>query len=279
MRVTGLPNSIHRRWWLGLCVAAVLTTAPLAPAAIDIKINYDLLRVRYDPGTNSLTLTDTANSTANAFLQNTVTNSIVPGTLATSTSTGFEMALETTISNPAGLDNLSMAGDYAGADALRTLANPSLAADVANASNGPDADGFVWDLPKQQLTISGILTTIPGNDSILLNPLGPGAWTYVGELGAFVIPPGQRDLYQNGTLAILQLSLNSFTDGTAIFSTNADELFADAAAHNGFGADSAQLQLTVNAIPAPDAMLLGVLGMVLVTRGSWWSRVRHPSLS
>lgn len=247
---------------LGLLAAL----APAADAAINVKINYDLLDVSYSSG--SLVLGNNNNSIANAFLVDTTTNTVVPGSLATTGGSAFDMAIAGAVVNPAGTNNISMSGLYRGTDTTTTLANPSLMADMASKATGGDADGVVWDLAKKELTISGVLSVSGLNDSILLNPV-LGNFVYTGSIGSFTVLAADRGAYDQGVFAIIQLSLTSFGNLTTITSANADALFADADVNGGFSADSAQVQLTVEPIPAPGAALLCLVGLSLLTR---WRR-------
>ena len=77
-----------------------------------------------------------------------------------------------------------------------------------------------------------------------------------------------RGEYQTGILAILEITLGTFADGTSTAGLNADQLFAQALLHGGFNSTDSQLQL--NVIPEPTAALLGVLGL----SGLAWLRRR-----
>jgi hypothetical protein len=248
---------------IGSVFAAVAALAPAGYAAINVKVNYDLLDVSYSAG--SLSLGDNANSIANAFLLDTSTSSMVPGSQAMILGSTLDVSIATTVVNPAGNDNISVAGLYRGADVNSTLANPSLMADVSNNAAGGDADGLVWDPASRMLTIVTLLSASGANDSILLNPL-VGNFLYQGQVGSFTVPAADRGLYDQGVLTVIQFALASFGDASPIASADADALFADADLHGGFSAHSAQVQITVLPIPEPGTALLALASLSILGR-------------
>lgn len=256
-------------------VAGLVLAAPL-PAGQTVHIDYASLDVSYNAITGVLSVVDNPGSSAFAKILDgggTAVDSADIYNAAITPPPTFDVDLSATVVNPAGFDNISLTGGtLLGTDTLTLLASPSIAADAVNTAFGADADGITY--AGGVLTIHGKLSTILGNASILLNPAAPLAWTYKGEDDTLTGPGSDtvadqitvtnpsRDEYDAGTLYVLQISLYDYGDGTTITAANADDLFADAAFHEGFSATGGDMKIDV--IPAPAAVLLGLMGLGLV---------------
>ncbi len=247
-------------------VALLLT--PLATAQ-NVEINYQNLNLGFhQPGNlNELVLSQRDNSIASAFLKNGVGVTLDSADIFNITAgQWFDLFFSGAVVNGAGVDDISIDGLYNVTDNVTTLAAPSVAAEFQNANLLGDLDGVTYG--SGILRIEGVINAVPGNDSILVNP--SPEWVYTG--GAVGTAPGQDGVadqmtidsvarlnYQNGILAVLEVSLTQFADGTSTAGLNADELFAQALLHGGFTSTDAQVQFTV--IPVPGAALLGAIGL------------------
>ena len=255
-------------------VVGLVLAAPL-PAGQTVHVDYASLDVSYDHTTDVLSVVDNIASVAYAKILDgggTAVDSADIYNMAAMPGT-FDVDLSATVVNPAGLDNISLTGGtLVGTDTSTSLALPSIAADAVNTPFGADADGITYS--GGVLTIHGKLSTITGNASILLNPAGPGDWTYTGADDAatgpgtdgvadqITVTDPPRDEYDAGTMYVLQISLYQYNNGTTITASTADELFAGADCNEGFSATGGDMKIDI--IPAPAAVLLGLMGLGLV---------------
>lgn len=252
-----------------LVVVGLATASTLAGPSIEI--NYQNLDLSFDPNRAApLSVTQRGNSIASAFIKNGQGNIIDAADIFNILPNHwFNLQFDAMVSNGAGMNDISVAGDLLATDTATTLANPSIAAAFQSANITGDADGVSFGTTggSSVLRIEGIIGRAGAWDSILANPTPD--WVYSG--GAVGNIPGidgvadqltvdgqQRPNYGAGVLAVLEIDLNQFNDGTSTEGLTADELFAQALLHGGFSSESAQLQLTL--IPAPGAALLGVIG-------------------
>lgn len=251
-----------------VAVAALLT--PPASADLRVEIDYQNLSLSYDTLGN-LTVDHRTNSIASGELK---TNGTTLDTADIFNILGpsFGLSFAATVTDGPGLNDIGINGLFKATDAVTTLAAPSIMADFANANLTGDLDGVSFG--NGVLRIEGRILTSGANSSILVNPT-PGDWVYHG--GPVGNPPGldgiadqftigslARDAYDTGILAVLEVNLIRYGDGTLIGAVDADTLFATALAHNGFASDSAQVQLTV--VPVPGAALLGIFGLGVIAR-------------
>ena len=252
--------------------AVMLLLAPLASAQ-SIEINYQNLNLGFHrpSAPNSLVVMQRNNSIASAFLKN-GNGTVVDGAdiFNIAANQWFDLLFNATVTNGAGLNDISLNGNFTATDNVTSSSDPSIDAVFHNANLLGDLDGISYG--NGILRIEGVIGVAPGNDSILANPTPD--WVYQG--GANGTPAGAdgvvnqmtigsdiRTNYTTGILAVLEVSLTRFVDGTSAAGLDADGLFAQALLHQGFVSTSAQLQLTV--IPEPAAALLGVLGLVGVS--------------
>ena len=249
--------------------------ASLAAAGPYVEVDYHNLDVVFDTA-GVLSVTHNAGSDASAYVisgSTVLDRADIYNGLAGLGS--FEFAFGGTVINPGGIDDITIAnGLYQATDTLHTIATgPSLEADFWNANVTGDPDGVSFGFGV--LRIEGFMHTVLGNDSILLNPAA-GDWVYVGKEDNIVgpgldgvadtitIPAADRPVYDRGILAVLEIALTQFADGTSTAGYDADGLFAAALSHGGFTSSSSQVQVTV--VPVPGAALLGVIGLSLVGR-------------
>ncbi|GMU23777.1 MAG: hypothetical protein AMXMBFR13_38550 [Phycisphaerae bacterium] len=243
-------KGLKMRYRLAVVLSGLWLT--VAHGATVMTVNYDLLTAVYNPFSGQLTLSENEQSSQLAFLWDTVTNNTIPGTLVLSDSDGFSLAVEAVISNPPGGDNLELTGSYRCADLDSTLAGPSVGGTLLNTPYGSDADGFAWGLSGSVLTISGNLNALAGVESLLLDPPESDAFTFLGQVGSFAIPADLRGRYRVGSVSSIQLTISRFANGAMIHSSNADELFIDAALNGGFVTNVATLQVRIFATSRAD---------------------------
>lgn len=254
----------------GVLFAASAYAGPL------IEVDYLNLNLNFNAATQVLSLSHRSNSVLSAFAKDATDNVIDEAAIFNITSANdFELAFSGVVNNGAGLNDLSISADFAATDTVTTLAAPSLAAMFANANLTGDLDGISFG--NGVLRIEGVISATGPWDSILANPTPD--WVFAGDAvgtapgldgiaDQITIGSAIRGEYQTGILAILEITLGTFADGTSTAGLNADQLFAQALLHGGFNSTDSQLQL--NVIPEPTAALLGVLGL----SGLAWLRRR-----
>jgi hypothetical protein len=254
--------------------AALLLPCGVAMADIVVEADYQGLDLYFNPNTSFLSLSENAGSQSQAYI---LSNSTVIDRADILNSFGgpgmFQMLFSGAISNGGGLNDLKFLNtEFRATDTVTTLADPSLLAGFNNANiTGSDVDGVTFG--GGILRIEGRVFTVPGEESILVRP-APGLWAYKGESDAPIgvgadgvadqisVAPGSRDNFDVGILAVLEVNINRFVDGTSTSGLNADTLFEMALIHGGFRSDSAQLQIAV--VPVPGALLLAGMGVGLV---------------
>lgn len=265
---------------LVLVVGSALALSAGAALAQTVKIDYSGVSVRFNPGTSTLTVQENQGSTAKAFLLDSTGVVVDRADVDNGTPGGhFFVRFSATVANGAGVNDVGMTGTYTATDTVQSLANPSLAADLVNGNvSGADADGVTYG--NGVLRIEGFLAAIGGNDSILLNP-APGTWAYVGKTDTPVaggsdgvnnqisVPDPDRSLYDQGVFAVLEIALTHYADGSAIGNVDADTLFANALSHGGFNTTTGDVKVAIVPIPAPAAVLLGMVGFGAL---SWFRR-------
>lgn len=250
-------------------VATALVFWPVSSALADVgvEIDYQGLTVTYDPGGN-FSLTHNTSSKADAMILG--SGSVLDEADIFNQLAGFgsfQLDFAGTLLNGGGTNDISLTGLYRATDSVTTLANPSLAANFVAGGTGLDPDGVSYS--RGILRIEGLLSPAAGNSSILVNPAG-GPWVYVGKddgaMGpgldgvdnTITVDESSRNAFNQGLFAVLEINLDRFADGTLIGDVDADTLFANALAHGGFSSTSSQLQVSV--VPAPPAVLLGLVG-------------------
>lgn len=252
-------------------LAVTLVFTPLAAAQV-VEINYQNLNLSFhQPASSSqLIVTERGNSIASAFLKDGSGNTLDSADIYNlQANHWFDLLFGGTVTNGAGIDDISIPALWQATDNVTTLAAPSLEASFLNANLLGDLDGVTFG--NGVLRIEGVIQSVVGNDSILLNPT-PN-WVYAGGFvptapGAdgiadqMTIAAAKRTDYHNGILAVLEVSLNQFGDGTSTAGLDADQLFAQALLHGGFTSTDAQIQVTI--VPVPGAALLGVIGLGMV---------------
>jgi len=252
-----------------LAVAAIFA----APATAQVvEINYQNLNLSFhQPATPSqLVVTQRSNSIASAFLKDGHGNTLDSADIYNlQANHWFDLLMSGTVANGAGVDDISISAVWQATDNVTTLAAPSLEAGFVNANVLGDPDGITFG--NGVLRIEGRIHSLPGNDSILLNPT-PN-WVYAGGFvptapGADGVPDqltvagAKRTNYHTGILAVLEVSLTEFGDGTPTAGLDADQLFAQALLHGGFSSTDAQIQVTI--VPVPGAALLAAIGLGMV---------------
>jgi hypothetical protein len=266
-----------------LSVAVIAALALLAATGrahaerdVRIEINYQGLELGYDPATSSLSMNENAGSTSIGLLLEDGTivdradiyNSLIePG--------AFQLLWGARVVNGPMQDDLELTESVIWATDINTSpVNPSLRAGFTNDNlMGIDADGVIFG--GGVLRIEGVLALTTDDGSILVHPTG-GNWIYRGEddgpmgegadgtMDQFTIQSIARDSYRLGVMAVLEIGIRHFRDGTSTSGLNADSFFEMAGLHGGFFSDSAHLQLTV--IPEPTTGVMGLVGAVLRLR-------------
>jgi len=256
---------------LVIAAGGVVALSAAAALAQTVKIDYSGVSVKFNPGTSVLMVHENGGTSAKAFLLDGSGVATDRADIDNGTAGGnFFVRFDAQVTNGGGVDDVGLTGTYTATDTVQTLANPSLAANLVNSNvSGADVDGVTYG--NGVLRIEGYLSTIGGNDSVLINPAG-GAWSYVGKtdspIGAgadgvanqISVSDPDRSLYDNGVFAVLEISLTHYADGTAIGNVSADSLFANALAHGGFNTTSADVKVAIVPVPAPAAVLLGAIG-------------------
>lgn len=237
-------------------------------AGPSIEINYQNLDLSFNVAApNQLVVQQRANSVASAFLKNPQGDTLDSADIFNiAGGQWFDLLFDGVVTNGMGENDISLDASFAATDNVTSLAAPSIAAAFQNANLTGDVDGFTFG--SGILRIEGVISTLNPWDAILANPTPD--WVYSG--GAVGTDPGldgvadqmtigadSRPSYGSGVLAVLEISLTQFKDGTSTAGLNADELFADALVHGGFSSTDAQIQLTL--IPVPGAALLGAIGL------------------
>ena len=234
-----------------------------------MEINYQNLNLGFHrpSAPNRMVVIQRNNSIASGFLKDGHGNTLDSADIFNiSAGQWFDLLFDAAVTNGPGTNDLSFNASFKATDNVTTLANPSIDAVFNNANLLGDLDGISYG--NGILRIEGVIHAAPGKDAILAAPTpdwiyhGGAAGTAAGMDGVMdqmTIDSAARPNYQYGILAVLEVSLHQFVDGTSAAGLDADGLFAQALLHQGFVSTDAQLQLTV--IPEPGAVLLGVLGL------------------
>jgi hypothetical protein len=247
-----------------------LVCAPLASAQQEILFDYTDVRVMFDAGSSGMSVADHVGTSLIGSLFDASDTLIDRANIASSAA--FDMVFSPTITNPGGLDDISLAGSVSGTDT--DLGPDAYLADVMNMGDGGDADGIIFS--GGVLLVRGVVSG-PGGMSILRDPLA-GDWVFKGTsdspVGAgsdgtsnqFTIGAADRGAYQSGALVFIDIFVPNFRDGTSTLSiTNADDFFAQATAHDGFDSTGGDMKLTIVPEPA-SAALFGIAGLLGLRR-------------
>lgn len=247
-----------------LLIGAAFTTLASPAMAGIVFFDYADINLAFNAGTGVLTAADHAGTSLKANYRNNA--DVVLDQANITSAANFNFLLSAAVVNPAGMDNISMSGTLSGTD---TDLVDSYAGKFNSAMFGGDLDGVTFQAGV--LTISGNLSTLLGNNSILVDPAA-GDWVFKGtddfptgagldgQSNQFTVAGAQRDGFDAGSVFVLEISLTQFRDGTSTLGyTNADAFFAAALLHNGFESTGGDMKVRIT--PVPGAALLGLLGL------------------
>ncbi len=251
-----------------VAVVALMLGAGSAHAE-SVHLDYSDVVVSFDPMTSIFTIADhDASSLRATLLDGTETVSDRADIMSASS---FNLSLSTSLLNPVGFDNISLAGLVDGTD-TDVASGAAFVASFANTPFGQDLDGVTF--AGGILAISGDLGATDG--PLLADPFA-GDWVFTGTTDAptgpgadgvsnqFTVPAGLRPGFTSGTAFFVDIAIPVFGDGTStLLATNGDEFFALALEHGGF--DSAGGDFKIVLTPEPTTSLLLMVGTFLATR-------------
>lgn len=226
-----------------LGLAALVLTMTVSAASADFFFDFSTLNFSYNR-TNAaattgqvvgtISVTQYAASTALGIDQsNGDSTKITPGTAFTFSFTG-------NVVKGVGANNYSIVST-----------GGLVASDIGATKLEGDFNSTGVALIGGSFSFTGNLVSKPANDSILVGGVGD-SWTYNGNQGLPFLPSiglaSGRSQYDSGTLTEFHVGVT----GVA----SLDQFFTGAAARNSNGAD---VKITI--IPAPAALLLGVMGL------------------
>ena len=250
-------------------MAGVLMMA--SPANAGTLFDYADIKITFDDATGKLTVVDHAATSLKATLRDAA--DVVLDRADIGSATSFNVLFDSTIVNPAGMDNIGISGTLAGTDTfLGADAYKGSLGNLAGGLGGADGIAFVGGILSITTSLSGI------GGSILLDP-AVGDWIFTGTTGVvgaepdgdgsepgaftFTIDAADRANFTTGKVVVIDISVPVFGDGSSTLGfTNADDFFAAAVANDGFMSTGGDMKVSI--VPAPGAALLAVMGMGMV---------------